>query len=392
MNSATDQPHLNKLNNRFVPSTVLPQITLARFTMRQVFLCIAGLIGTVFIAGCAEQEPITTYRVPTKIPDELLPGKDRMLAAMIPLGDEVWYFKVTGPEEPTAEIVDEFRKFVSDVEFKDGEPDLSELPETWRRGKNRPMRFATIDVATDAKQLEISVTNLPRRDDWDVYVAENINRWRGQLGAEPLEEKWAGAEPIDIKSADGPSVWFDLVGQSQGSSGMPPMMAGMNGRGMAPPQAPTQDSSAQQTPPREPKSNPLKFERPDEWRDGRESRMRLASFAAGPSSAPADIYVMPAGGNIRDNVKRWIEQVRESSVSDEIVDGAMAEVEKRKVAGRDAQRFILTAENPKSGDVIDGTIVPLDSSISMFIKMVGPAETVTAQADAMSQFLDSLQF
>ena len=89
-------------------------------------------------AGCTQQDPIVTYTVPTKIPAKLMPGKDRMLAAMLPKGKEIWFFKVTGPEEAIESLQGTFRDFVEDIEFQDGSPKLKELPDGWRRGgKNR---------------------------------------------------------------------------------------------------------------------------------------------------------------------------------------------------------------------------------------------------------------
>ena len=50
--------------------------------------CMAGF------AGCERIDPVVTYTVPTKLPAKLVPGKDRMLAAMLPKGNEIWFFKV----------------------------------------------------------------------------------------------------------------------------------------------------------------------------------------------------------------------------------------------------------------------------------------------------------
>lgn len=351
-----------------------------------VVLHAIGILILAPLVGCESPEPITEYTIPTEMPEQLQPGKERMLAAMLPQADQVWFFKVTGPEDATSEIEDDFRKFVSEIQFVDGSPDLSRRPDNWRRGADRRMRFASFDVTTSSKQLDVSVSSLPRQSDWDNYVAQNINRWRNQLGAEPSTEKWAGAEPIDIPSSDGPAVWFDLVGQpGAATSSMPPMMS-QTPSGSDLPVAP-----ARGDPPPE-KESPLKFDRPESWRVAGGSSMRLASFNAGPESAPADISVMPAGGDLRGNVQRWLGQVRQGNVPDDVVDQALEAVEERKVAGRDAKRYILTAADPTSGEIIDATIVPMEGNFSMFIKMKGPAETVTEQSDAMSEFLDSLQF
>ena len=370
-------PSANPLN----PPATVPATAPHHFR-RGCSLLLAVFFG--FLIGCADPEPITSYTVPTQVPQELLPGNERILGAIVPLGTKAWFFKVRGPEDATGEVEEAFRSFVKEITFDRGEPDLSQLPSNWRRGADKPMRFASIDVSTSSKQLDVSVSSLPRQSDWDRYVSDNINRWRGQLGADPSSDKWAGAEPMEVGASDGPAVWFDLVGKpSQGSPGSPPMMSSM-----IPDNHPPMTSDA--PPPRKQKS--LDFDRPEGWRDGRRSSMRLASFSAGPEDAAADISVMPAGGDLRGNVARWLGQVRSGNAPDDVVDKALADAEKRTVADREAQRYILTGEDAETGNIIDATIVPLDERTSMFIKMIGPAETVSEQSDAMSEFLDSLQF
>ena len=155
-----------------------------------------------------------------------MPGKDRMLAAMLPKGKEIWFFKVTGPEEAIESLRGTFRDFVEDIEFQDGSPKLKELPDGWRRGGEKPFRYATLDVDTPDKQLGISVSSLPLRDDaWDQQVQDNVNRWRGQWGLTKSDQKWAGGEPIVVENADPNAVWVDLVGETGGASTMSPPFA-----------------------------------------------------------------------------------------------------------------------------------------------------------------------
>ncbi|WP_419189655.1 hypothetical protein [Stieleria marina] len=337
-----------------------------------------------------------TYSVPTKVPEQLLPGKDRMLAAMVPKDDQVWFFKVTGPEESIATIDKAFETFVKSIEFSAGKPDLAELPDGWRRGGEKPFRYASIDVMVPGKQLDISISKLSKQDDWDKYVAMNVNRWRGQLGLESSEDKWAGGDSIDVASADGQSVWVDMLGDpSKASNSMAPpfargpmsgSMAGGPMSGGPPSTSPAKETAAPKADSR------LKFDTPEGWRDGKKSMMRLAAFNVGPEDTEAVITVMQAGGDLRANVARWIGQIRQGQVPDDVVDQAMADAQEVKVAGRDAKRYVLTGEKADEGDAIDATIVPLEGGFSMFVKMTGPAATVSDQNDAMVEFLESLKF
>ena len=121
--------------------------------------------------------------------------------------------------------------------------------------------------------------------------------------------------------------------------------------------------------------------------------MRLAAFNVGPENQSAEITVITAGGDLRGNVARWLGQVRNGTVPDEVVDQALENAREVTVAGKSGKRFLLLSE--KDADprlAIDATIVPLgdDGASSLFIKMTGPAKTVENQVDAITLFLKSL--
>src|SRR5688572_11637373 len=104
--------------SQIFPFSVQPLVAIA---------CLAVLVtGT---SGCQKADPIVTYSVPTEVPEPLRLGKDRMLAAMVPQSDQTWFFKVTGPEQAVGLIAADFRKFVESIEFADGKPVWSELPD-----------------------------------------------------------------------------------------------------------------------------------------------------------------------------------------------------------------------------------------------------------------------
>ncbi|TWT76811.1 hypothetical protein CA13_73100 [Planctomycetes bacterium CA13] len=373
------------------------------------------IVGLLFIAsltsGCDTPEPVVTYTVPTKVPAELREGGQRMIAAMIPQEGQTWFFKVTGPENAITTIEAEFRNFVETVKFSDGSPDLSELPEGWRIGGEKPMRFASINVNTPEKQLDVSVSSLPKQADWDAEVAMNVNRWRRQIGLPPSTEKWAEGTSIEVASSDESAVWVDLVGEMDATSAAPMMGGPMSGGPMsggpmmgrmpqddihsgldASSTKPSESRPAAQSNSNSEPNSKLKYDRPEGWRDGRMSTMRLAAFNVGPEDAAAEITVIPAGGDLRGNVARWLGQIRPSGVSDEVVDEAIKNAEIIQVDGRESQRFMLMGDDPENGTAIDATIVPLENNFSLFIKMTGPAKTVIDQADNTKAFIESVKF
>lgn len=390
-------------------------------------LCTFALTSSVcflLASGCEKPRPVVTYTIPLEAPAEFQAEQSRMLAAMVPQPDQVWFFKVTGPESAVESIHDDLRQFVENVTFEGGQPKLDDLPDGWRQGgQQTQFRFASINVDTPEKQLDISVSKLGRQPDWDAMVAMNVNRWRGQLGLAKSEAKWADGKPIEVAAADDKAVWVDIVGDgSPGKASMSgaPMM-GMGGpaagkpsppvrttpprstagnaatappQSVLPPMPPPIGSAAagasSEVPPMEPDPR-LKFDRPEGWRDGRMNSMRMAAFNVGPEDRLAEITVIPAGGDLRGNVARWLGQARGDAAPKGIVDAAMEAAQDVSVDDREGQRFLLSGDGQGDGIAIDATIVPLGDGMSLFIKMTGPEETLKEQSGKIDEFLKSIK-
>ncbi|MEM6980818.1 MAG: hypothetical protein AAF539_14240, partial [Planctomycetota bacterium] len=353
-----------------------------------------------------------------------------------------------GPASAVGTIAGSFRDYVKSISFDGDVPDLKDLPDGWRMGKDRPMRFATVDINTPGKQLDLSISKLSIMGSWDSFATQNVNRWRGQVGLEPSPAPLGGAESLTTENLDDerPLLWVDIQGMPSGGaasmspnefaggvSGAPfasggqfassgPFASGgsLTADGSSGGSSVPRDSSAEKVDPhaglpmnaqeavaRAKATQPekfrmnsggsggddsdLKFAVPDGWRPGRKSMMRKAAFNAGPEDASAEVTVIQAGGDLRGNVARWMGQVSSDGVPDADVDAMLAGSESVVVSGRDAQRFrILPDEDDQTA--IDATIVPLDNGMSLFVKMTGPKATVAAEDDSLSSFLDSLRF
>jgi len=355
-----------------------------------------GLAGLIVwaAAGCEKPAPIRQYVIPGKVPAQLI-STDRMIAAIIPRSSNAWFVKVVGPSQAIHTAEPEVRKFVTDLQFVGDSPDLASSPASWTRGSEKAMRFATFLIDTPEAQLDVSISSLPISGPWTDAVAMNVNRWRGQMKLEPLETAWAGATPIDAAGATGETaLWIDLEGEMGGGPTMMPPSATASvaaaGSGPARPSAPP--VTAQSVTPNEPSApSPLTYDKPASWRDGKMSAMRLAAFEIGPTDAPAELTVIPAGGDLRGNVARWLQQIR-TDVPDEAVDKALTDAESLQVSGRPAQRFILVGGGGEDSQSIDATIVTLDDAMSMFIKATGPEKSIAQERDAIGEFLQTLKF
>ena len=370
----------------------------SRWTIR--LRAIAGILAVfpllIMVSGCDQgPEPIDVMKISKQLPDALLPGDQRLIAAMVPRGDKVWFFKIVGPEDAVQTVADQVKDFVSEVKFTDaGEPVLEQLPEGWKRTAPGMMRFATININTEDKQLDFSISTLGApEEDWDAYVKLNVDRWRKQVGLENGEEPWAGGVEMTAVAAapaaeDQKSVWADFTGtppEGSGQSSMPPFMQGMMGSGSGQgAMSPGPASSGAPDP-------SLGFEQPDSWRPGEMRSMREAAFEFGPAERKAELTVMTLGGGFEANVSRWVGQVFGKAPREEELKAILDAKETLTVSGREAFRFIIIG--PESAEIaIDGTIVPLGTGQSKFIKATGPPETIKEQQENTAAFLKSLKF
>lgn len=388
----------------------LPAAPFARY-WRTTLAAALAFVAIVGVAGCDQIPPIRQYTINTEMP-ETLRSQDRMLGAITPQDSAVWFFKLVGPTEAVTHAEPELKAFLQQVEFVDGRPQLDSLPEGWRRSGASEMRFDTVLISTPTRELELSISSLPKSGDWPEQVAMNVNRWRGQMGLPDSDQAWAGAELLETEeSADEPAVWVDLTGKM--GPGPPPMSSlpgsGSFASGRLPPghpEIPAGSGEASTSPAPSAasqgaaaasssaeSSGGLKYEVPEGWRPGTMSAMRMAAFEFGAEEKPVTLTVIQAGGDVRGNVDRWMGQVRGESPPAEVVDSALQDAQRLRVSGHDAQRFFLTAGDDSAPDseAVDGTIVPLEGGMSLFIKATGPQATLIEQRAAIARFLDSLK-
>jgi hypothetical protein len=369
-----------------------------------------GLLLVTLIAACDSPPPIRTYEIRTDVPPTLA-GDERMLGLMVPEPDSAWFFKVVGPKEAIRYAEAPIRDFLGKVRFAEGKPDLKELPQGWVMGTERPMRFATLLIDTPTRELEMSISQLPRSENWDEQVALNVNRWRGQMGLEDSTDPLAGAEKFALtslgESPDSPA-WVDLAGRMNpnagampGAGGMPPFASAGPPSAGPPDQAPPSQGPPNPGPPGAtptPADNAgstaagPKFVAPPEWRAGKMSMMRLAAFQIGPTDRQAELTIIQAGGDLRGNVDRWLGQVLGGPAPADVVDKSLADAQKLSVSGREAQRFFLSGGDDKpNAQAIDATIVSVGDGMSLFIKATGPAETLGEERERIGKFLESIR-
>lgn len=123
-----------------------------------------------------------------------LKGADRsILAAIIPVDGETWFFKLDSPTIALETARPGFMDFLKSIEI--GSYAAAEMPSIdlrppagWEKQKPAPPRFATYRIpatSSDGIDGDVSVVPLPGEGGTNL---ENVNLWRAQLRLPPLEK------------------------------------------------------------------------------------------------------------------------------------------------------------------------------------------------------------
>lgn len=338
------------------------------------------LIPFLTFVGCKPAEEIRSYSVPketlpdvaaeTPSPSTQPTGEptDRMLGAMLPAEGQAWFFKLAGPKAAVDAVAEQVTKFYASVKLDGGEPKW-ELPDGWKQSPSSGMRFATLTVPSDGKELELSVIGLPRVGDWAQQALDNANRWRGQMKLPPVEKD--AATKIEGGVAD--AMIVDLAGWFEAGSMTPPMM-GAAGAPVAPPVAKPQAAEEEFS------STP-----PEGWRAGQAGMMRKATFLVGDAEAAVTMFgAVEMMVDPLANLNRWRGEVALAPVEAGELNGLKTEI---TVDNSPAQRFEIV------GDELATLAVMTRRGEQMwFFKLKGPKATVEQQTKAFDEWIASVKF
>ncbi|HEX4132078.1 MAG TPA: hypothetical protein VHZ24_18755 [Pirellulales bacterium] len=202
------------MRSRFVLAMCLLAVGCGRTEQIEHYTVAKPHVLDKLTGGSGAAKPAMAAESPTK------PG--RTLAAIVPLSDRGWFFKLTGPDAPVAAQQEKFDEFLRSVRFAEGAKRPTwKLPEGWREEPGSGMRFATVKIDSDSvgsksEPLELTVIALPRggdtaeRDfDENEYLLSNVNRWRSQLKLPPI--KLADLEPQTQRVTLGEGVTATIV-------------------------------------------------------------------------------------------------------------------------------------------------------------------------------------
>lgn len=318
-------------------------------------ICLTALL----CLGCQDTE-IKHYKVP-RVDESALTNSEvkpsvRLLAAILPSGDKMWFFKLVGPTEVMEDHKEDFDKFIRSVRFTAKGPEWT-APESWLRVEGSGLRYATFKLKKGEAPLELTVTSLERESEAGSILA-NVNRWRKQLGLRPTTE--AGLDKI-VKEEKIGDVTATLVDWTTAGSGKKT-------------------------------KEPLSYQTPAGWKKQEKAAMfSVATFTVSDANQTAEVTISPFpgdAGGLLENVNRWrTKQLALPAVTEEELQKDLKRIEVDGVAGS-----YVDLLGPAGSDRqrILGVMVPRKQT--WFFKMRGPAALVEKQKDAFEAFVKSARF
>jgi hypothetical protein len=394
------------------PAALMPGFLLRDFTFHRPGRFAALFVASgLCLAGCGKAPEIAVYSVPkpdavwaaNHLGDKPRPSvsaeadegdaegvvEDRILGAIIPWKNELWFFKLSGPEAKVLADLVPMTDLVKALSFgEDGKP-AWKLPEGWSQKPGSEFRYATLVLPSG---MEIAVSSLPRQESLDEQLLLNVNRWLGQLqqrewSADQLSEKATKFEAGEQKL---PVTFVNLTGRMGGGppmgGGRGPFAGGGAAGGGAPPAAPK--------PPAAPAAagNKLEWTAPPGWKSISPGPFASAAFEVVDGDAKLKVTISPLptqGNDLLANVNRWRGQVGLPELGAADLPATLTKI---PVLGGEANLVRLDGAAPGGGakTSIHG-VIAVDGDRTWFIKLQGPTDLATREQARFEEFAKSLK-
>jgi hypothetical protein len=162
------------------------------------------------------------------LPKDADPAKDgRIVAAIAPGSTSTLFFKMRGNADLAEAQKPDFIKWVAAVcnaQTETKSPQMAAMPTTdagaprikwdtpegWTEVPPSSMRYASFSASGgNGDKVDVSVVTFPGEGGSD---SDNVNRWRGQIGLPPIDEKAVTSQIAPLKTADANFSTADIVG------------------------------------------------------------------------------------------------------------------------------------------------------------------------------------
>jgi hypothetical protein len=321
-------------------------------------LAAAFVVGAL-VAGCRPDEPVRRYAAP----------KDstwRMVAAVVPGPDSTWFFKVVGPSARLESERASVGAFAAGLRVEGGSLKWT-LPAGWTEEAGKGDRVATLRFGKSEPRLELAVTRLEGEAGG---VLANVNRWRRQMGKDPVAESDL---PTTTSTIDAGGLRVTMVELESLRKPAPAPM--MDGAARAEREGPSLEQIRAM----------FSYELPSGWRDNpTPGGGRILEFQAGEGATVSLSILGGDAGGLLSNVNRWRVQAGLGPVDEE---AAQRLVRGFGLMGQDGH-FVELPGREKSIHCA----FSLGPPFSMFVKLEGAPAAVNGQKSAFEIFARSLRF
>jgi hypothetical protein len=385
-----------------------------------------GCFGFMLLVGCDRADEIKHYTVtkPSVLEKEYYGangrpqqaeaspiqratnGTDGMMGAIVPRGEQLWFFKLVGPNKAVEAQATSFARFIDSFNFKEAadSPPEWKLPEGWTQEPGSGMRYATIKVDSAEKPLEMSVITFPKPPgDEESAILLNVNRWRGQLGLEKITRDQLADQSKTVKLPFGRAVVVYFVGHMQAGGMGGPMAGGGPFSGGAAPFAggelpadhPPISATGDQGPenPAPPESGPAPtYVTPASWQPQPNTGLRKAAFVVRDGDKKVEITVIALplfAGDLLDNVNRWRDQVHLNAIK---ADELSKLVKPISIGGKSASYVeLIGPAEPAPRQTLLGVLAARTEQV-WFIKLLGDAPLAEREKANFEAFVKSIKF
>jgi hypothetical protein len=358
---------------------------------RQLFS--VTLFATVGCGGCGPADIITQYTIPKpeaiqlSAPDAVrakpsaAARPERMLGAIVPRGEQIWFFKVSGEPDRVHQQAESFAEFLLSLRFTPQGTPAWTLPATWKQQPGSGMRFATLIVDPADPPIELTVIALPTGDgDPAEQVLANVNRWRGQLSLPPIDKD---ALPDESRTLNLPGGLTATVVNYTGMAkpgGMTAPFAAAGGLGR--PFGPSTGAA--------PSGDQFSAQAPSAWTAGQAGGLRKAAFVVEEPSREekVEITVIDLARDVGDrlaNINRWRGQVALEAIDGEQLSQHLARIDVGGLPG-DSVELI----GPQ-GETILGVIVDRGDR-TWFFKLQGDSALANAHKANFEMYVRSVMW
>ena len=390
----------------------------ARFHFRRMHRLLLGL--AVVLSGCQESLQVRVYEIPkeakTALPQREGPSASqprRIVGAVIPQGDQVLFLKGTDTPQRLEGTLPAVEALCRGLVWDGAGTPQWKLPEGWVELPGSGMAMAILEgppADGSGAPVRWTVTMLGRSGEWENYLQENLNRWRGQLNLSPIDlESWrSGWTEVTREGSDQPAVIVDLTGTgSGGMSGSGPRgPMGSGGSSSQPSPAPSSavSSSNQPSPTAKQtegaKGPEIRYQTPEGWESLGEGPFRLAAFRLPDGDATqggaCELTVSLARNDPRQNAQMWVGQVSPNASEEQQtkqLDQTLAEAKTfQRGPHRGTIYWMSAGQEPGDAAIWVASIPYAEGTIDLFVKVRGSRQAIELRQEEVLRWIESLSW